>query len=83
LPELAEKLSQGSELKGEFVVVVAPPSPEEALAGDEVILASLTAALTQESFRDAVRSVAQEFKVKRSRVYELGLALARGRDEEP
>lgn len=83
LPELAERLAQGSELKGEFVVVVAPPSPEEALAGDEVILASLTAALRQESFRDAVRSVAQEFKVKRSRVYELGLALARERDEEP
>ena len=33
--------------------------------------------LKQESFRDAVRSVAEDFKVKRSRVYDLGLALER------
>jgi len=41
------------------------------------IVARLKQALEQESFRDAVRSVAEDFKVKRSRVYDLGLALER------
>ena len=30
LPELAERLAQGPELKGEFVLVIAPPNPSEA-----------------------------------------------------
>ena len=33
-----------------------------------------------ESFRDAVRSVAEVLQVPRSRVYELGLALPRKRE---
>jgi 16S rRNA (cytidine1402-2'-O)-methyltransferase len=77
LPELAGRLAQGPELKGEFVVVVAPPSPEEALASDDAILAALQDALGSSSFRDAVRIVAEKFNVKRSRVYELGLARAK------
>jgi 16S rRNA (cytidine1402-2'-O)-methyltransferase len=78
LAELAVTIEPGVELKGEFVVVIAPPSPDEALIGDEAIVAELKQALEAESFRDAVRSVAERFKLKRSRVYELGLAL---RDE--
>ena len=78
LPELAREIKPVAELKGEFVVVIAPPSPDEALIGDEAIVAELKQALEDESFRDAVRSVAERFKIKRSRVYELGLAL---RDE--
>jgi 16S rRNA (cytidine1402-2'-O)-methyltransferase len=78
LPELANRLAQGTELKGEFVVVVAPPSLEEALASDDAILAALQDALRGASFRDAVRTVAEKFNVKRSRVYELGLARAKG-----
>ena len=62
-----------TELKGEFVVLVGPPNPHEAEIGDDEIVASLKQALQQESFRDAVRSVADKFKLKRSRVYELGL----------
>jgi 16S rRNA (cytidine1402-2'-O)-methyltransferase len=82
LPELADRLARSSGLKGEFVVVVAPPSPEEAPATDDAILAALQDALRGASFRDAVRAVAEKFKMKRSRVYELGLTLARERGEE-
>ncbi len=77
LHELARSGALLPELKGEFVVVIAPPAPEEGLIGDEVIVARLRQALEQMSFRDAVHSVAETFKLKRSRVYELGLALER------
>jgi 16S rRNA (cytidine1402-2'-O)-methyltransferase len=82
LPELAGSLPQGSELKGEFVIVVAPPNRDEALASDDAILAALRDALAGASFRDAVRTVAENFKLKRSRVYELGLTLAREQGEK-
>ena len=78
LPELVAAVEQGDELKGEFVVLVGPPRPEEAAIGDDAIVASLKQSLEHESFRDAVRSVAERFGLKRSRVYELGLALNRG-----
>jgi len=74
--ELAATLGS-TELKGEFVVLVGAPNPHEAEIGDDALVASLEQALKQESFRDAVRSVADKFKVERSRVYELGLALER------
>jgi 16S rRNA (cytidine1402-2'-O)-methyltransferase len=76
--ELAAALDS-TELKGEFVVLVGPPAPSEADVGDDAIVARLKLALKQESFRDAVRSVAEDFKVKRSRVYDLGLTL-QGKD---
>jgi 16S rRNA (cytidine1402-2'-O)-methyltransferase len=78
LPELAREIEPVAELKGEFVVVIAPPSPDETLISDDAIMAALKQALEGESFRDAVRSVAERFKLKRSHVYELGLALQRG-----
>jgi 16S rRNA (cytidine1402-2'-O)-methyltransferase len=81
LPELAEGL--GAELRGEYVIVVAPPRGTEALVDDAAIVAGLRQALARESFRDAVRTVADTLKVKRSRVYELGLALHREADGEP
>ncbi len=72
-----------TELKGEFVVLVGAPNPNEAEIGDDAIVASLEQALKHESFRDAVRSVADKFKLKRSRVYELGLALERKGSDRP
>jgi 16S rRNA (cytidine1402-2'-O)-methyltransferase len=80
--ELAAALAS-TELKGEFVVLVGPPNPDEAEIGDEAIVASLKQALKQESFRDAVRSVADKFRLKRSRVYELGLTLNRKGSDRP
>jgi 16S rRNA (cytidine1402-2'-O)-methyltransferase len=80
--ELAAALGS-MELKGEFVVLVGPPAANEAEIGDEAIVASLEQALQHESFRDAVRSVADKFKLKRSRVYDLGLTLERKGSDRP
>jgi 16S rRNA (cytidine1402-2'-O)-methyltransferase len=63
--------------KGEFVVVVAPPAAGHAEPSDEAIIEQLEKVLRLESFRDAVRSVAEVLNVGRARVYELGLRLKR------
>jgi 16S rRNA (cytidine1402-2'-O)-methyltransferase len=68
-------LAESADLRGEFVVVVGPPPAAETEIDDAAIVAALTQALRQESFRDAVRSVAEALHVGRGRVYELGLAL--------
>ncbi len=77
LDRLAHHLSGGETLKGEFVVMVAPPAEEEAFVSDEKIVEQLKKALKLESFRDAVRSVAEVLNVSRARVYELGLEFKR------
>ena len=80
LDRLAGELGDSEALKGEFVVVVAPPSQEEGEVSDAKIAEQLEKALHMESFRDAVRSVAEVLQVPRSRVYQLGLKLPRKRD---
>ncbi len=80
LDRLAGEIQDDEALKGEFVVVIAPPQDDAAEISDAKIVEQLTKALNMESFRDAVRSVAEVLQVKRSRVYELGLALPRKRD---
>ena len=77
LDQLAGELSGAATLKGEFVVVVAPPEADETEASDEKIAEQLEKALKLESFRDAVRSVAEVLNVSRARVYELGLKLTK------
>jgi 16S rRNA (cytidine1402-2'-O)-methyltransferase len=77
LDALAAQFGCSDALKGEFVVVVAPPSPKETEIGDAEILAELKLALNRGSFRDAVRDVAEARGLKRARVYELGLSLQR------
>jgi 16S rRNA (cytidine1402-2'-O)-methyltransferase len=72
---LAGELSHSDQLKGEFVLVVAPPIEDAAGVSDEKIVEQLEKALNLESFRDAVRSVAEVLQVPRNRVYELGLSL--------
>ena len=77
LDRLASELSGAETLKGEFVVVIGPPAVDEIGASDERIVEQLEQALKLESFRDAVRSVAEVLNVSRARVYELGLKLKR------
>jgi 16S rRNA (cytidine1402-2'-O)-methyltransferase len=67
----------GDALKGEFVIVVGAPTTIETEASDAAISEQLEKALKVESFRDAVRSVAELLQVSRARVYELGLKLKR------
>ncbi len=80
LDQLAHETEESETQKGEFVVVVAPPSDEETEVTDERIVAELTHALESLSFRDAVRGVTDALQVKRARVYELGLTLTRKSD---
>jgi 16S rRNA (cytidine1402-2'-O)-methyltransferase len=77
LNELAAKFSDAESLKGEFVVVVAPPAEDASEPSDAMIVEQLEKALKLDSFRDAVRSVAEVLNVGRARVYELGLKLKR------
>lgn len=77
LDELVSALS-GETLKGEFVLVVGPAQPHESEVSDAAIAEQLTRALKVESFRDAVRIVAEVLQVSRARVYGLGLKLDRG-----
>jgi 16S rRNA (cytidine1402-2'-O)-methyltransferase len=74
LDRLAVEFS-GEAPKGEFVVVVAPPAGDIDEPSDEMIAQQLDKALKLESFRDAVRSVAEVLNVSRARVYQLGLKL--------
>jgi 16S rRNA (cytidine1402-2'-O)-methyltransferase len=76
LDRLAAETGEAA-LKGEFVVVIAPPLAADAEASDDDIAGALEAALAEMSFRDAVREVAERFGVKRARVYDLGLTLER------
>lgn len=76
LDALAGDLAEQT-LRGEVVVVIAPPRAEETEIDDARILADLKAALETQSFRDAVRGVTEAHGVKRARVYELGLSLTR------
>ena len=77
LDALAVEMAAAAALKGEFVVVVAPPAEDIDEPSDALIEQQLKKALKLESFRDAVRSVAEVLNVNRSRVYELGLKLKR------
>ncbi|MEZ5828351.1 MAG: hypothetical protein R3D30_12065 [Hyphomicrobiales bacterium] len=76
---LVELAGVADALKGEIVIVVAPPSTEETEVTDARILADLKQALKTQSFRDA-GDADRRLKVKRARVYELGLGLTRSRD---
>ena len=76
LAELATQCGESEPLKGELVVLVAPPSADETEASDDQIIAALETALETESLRDAVREVSESLKAHRNRVYELGLKLS-------
>lgn len=72
LDELA-RLFADKTLKGEVVILAAPPEAKE--VSDETIAARLSAALGEMSVRDASKTVADALGVPRSRAYDLALAL--------
>ncbi len=74
LETLAEAIGTDG-VKGEVVVVVAPPGSEDGEVSDERIAAELEAALKTQSLRDAVREVAEALQASRARVYDIGLSL--------
>ncbi len=63
-------------VKGEIVIVVAPPERQEAPLDDGELKARLTEALGRQSLRDAVALVAAASGEPRRRIYRLALDLA-------
>jgi 16S rRNA (cytidine1402-2'-O)-methyltransferase len=68
-----------AEVRGEVVVLVAPPAAKE--ISDAAIVARLEAALATSSLRDAVKTVAVALGATRSRVYDLAVELRRRQGE--
>ena len=84
LTKLHEELARGSlktlsvqiadrDMKGEIVLVVAPPG--ERVVDDEEIVTRLEVALASMRMKDAASAVADALGVSKSRVYDLGLKL--------
>lgn len=66
----------GSDWKGEFVLLVSPPSEQTATEAD--IQAAIVEALTRSSLRDAVEDVRRTLRVPRRQVYDLALKHQKG-----
>ncbi len=75
--EVARRLAEDSP-PGEFVIIVAPPVG--GVVTDAMIRTRLEAAMADASTRDAAQAVAEALGVARGRVYDLALAMKRGRD---
>jgi 16S rRNA (cytidine1402-2'-O)-methyltransferase len=65
----------GADLRGEIAIVVGPPLPTA--ISDAEIAAALRLALQTATTRDAVRNVAEQLAVPRSRVYNLATLMER------
>jgi 16S rRNA (cytidine1402-2'-O)-methyltransferase len=78
LPALAEHYEAAGPPKGEVVVVIGPPNPDDAVALDaEALDSQLRAALSHDSLRDAVAAVAEATGLPRKQIYARALELAR------
>ncbi|MBN8965917.1 MAG: 16S rRNA (cytidine(1402)-2'-O)-methyltransferase [Rhizobiales bacterium] len=80
LPALAQAYEAGAEIRGEFVIVIAPPDPEAAVADAADVDILLRQALQRASVKDAVSDVAAATGRPRREVYRRALALAGGDD---
>ena len=76
LESLAADIANES-VKGEVAIIIAPPRNEATQVDDAWLTAELEEALETMTLRDAVRAVTDAHRVKRSRVYELGLSLTK------
>jgi 16S rRNA (cytidine1402-2'-O)-methyltransferase len=76
LTALASDYAEGHETRGEFVIVVAPPSAEATLPVEDVDTL-LRQALGAASLKDAVSAVAEATGLPRRDVYQRALALAK------
>ncbi len=79
LPDLAEAIA-AAPVKGEIVLVIAPPERRDEPLEDSEIEARLREALAEHSLRDAVARVTAASGEPRRRVYRLALALDRDGD---
>ncbi len=82
LETLAAHYANDAEIRGEFVVVVSPPTPEEQPQAQDVE-AMIRSALTRVSVKDAVAEIVAATGLPRRDVYQRALEIAKGRDEAP
>ncbi|HWL31083.1 MAG TPA: 16S rRNA (cytidine(1402)-2'-O)-methyltransferase [Xanthobacteraceae bacterium] len=82
LAALARAYEAGAETRGEFVIVIAPPDAEAAVADAADVDVLLRQALQRVSVKDAVSDVAAATGRPRREVYRRALALAGGGDDE-
>ncbi len=80
LSQLATEFDARDSIKGEIVIVIAPPGEQQ--ASHEEIEQRLRENLQEMTLRDAAKAVAEDLKVPRKRVYELGLSLKRKQSDE-
>jgi 16S rRNA (cytidine1402-2'-O)-methyltransferase len=76
LDELARNYADGAEIRGEFVIVVAPPDDDAAPSAD-AIDAMLRTALDGASLKDAVAAVTEASGLPRRDVYKRALELTK------
>jgi 16S rRNA (cytidine1402-2'-O)-methyltransferase len=81
LDTLARDYAEDAEIRGEFVIVVAPPA--EQTVGPEDVDALLRNALARVSVKDAVSEVADATGVARRDIYQRALALVKEEDGSP
>jgi 16S rRNA (cytidine1402-2'-O)-methyltransferase len=77
LPDLAAHYAGAAERRGEFVIVIAPPTEPETKIDAGMLDALLRAALEGASVKDAVEEVAAGTGLSRRAVYQRALALAK------
>ena len=77
LAALAAAYAQGGETRGEFVIVVAPPSAQAAVPDAADVDDLLRRALAEASLKDAVSTVAEATGMARRAVYQRALLLAK------
>jgi 16S rRNA (cytidine1402-2'-O)-methyltransferase len=80
LAALAQAYDSGAEIRGEFTIVIAPPSPDAGKPDADEVDALLRRALQQASVKDAVSDVAAATGRPRREIYQRALALSEGDD---
>jgi 16S rRNA (cytidine1402-2'-O)-methyltransferase len=75
LSHLARQYAEGAEMRGEFTIVVEPPSADAAVPDAEEVDALLRRAMRNASVKDAVSNVAAATGLPRREIYQRALAL--------
>ena len=82
LVKLAEQFNQQETIKGEIVILVAPPDKDATALSEEELAVELAAELQQSSLRDAVQAICAKFDLPRSKVYNLAVTVKKQLSEK-
>jgi len=81
LPELAQEMALRESIRGEIVIVVAPPGAAEQKASRETLEQALREALRESAPSRAAADIARRFGRPKREIYELALRISRDREE--